>query len=118
MKNHQLPAILTCGQIYRNCKIAGKQCKIYEFDTSIKHPLRGSCDPLSIGNATVSEQLQTSRWISLKDSANYLGCTERHMRELARTRRIRSAVVARKLRFDVADLDAFVEGCVREQIPQ
>jgi hypothetical protein len=57
-----------------------------------------------------------SVWMRLGDAATYLHCSERFLRELARTRQIRSAVVAHKLHFDVADLDAYIRSCTREAV--
>jgi excisionase family DNA binding protein len=66
----------------------------------------------------MSTQLHASGWVRLKDAAEYLHCTERHLRELARTRRIRSAVIARKLHFNIVDLDEYISSCIRERIEQ
>jgi hypothetical protein len=57
-----------------------------------------------------------STWVRLSDAAAYLHCSERFLRELARTRQVRSAVVAHKLHFDVADLDAYIRSCTREAV--
>lgn len=57
-----------------------------------------------------------STWMRLGAAAAYLHCSERHLRELARTRRVRSALVARKLHFDVTDLDAYIRACTREAV--
>jgi hypothetical protein len=54
--------------------------------------------------------------VRLSDAAAYLHCSERFLRELARTRQVRSAVVAHKLHFDVADLDAYIRSCTREAV--
>ncbi len=49
-------------------------------------------------------------------ACEYLGITERYMRRLVSTRRIRHYKVGHFLRFAPADLDAFMSANVREPV--
>ena len=54
--------------------------------------------------------------LRIREAAEYLQCSERFLRELARSRGIRVSLVARKLYFSVEDLEAYIERCTREAV--
>lgn len=58
---------------------------------------------MAAGSTRQSEQL-----LDAEAAARRLGTTERHVRRLAHERRLDSVKVGKKLRFDPADLDAFI----------
>lgn len=49
------------------------------------------------------------RLLDLKGAAQYMDDTERHVRELWQSRRLAGVKVGRKVRFDLRDLDEFIE---------
>lgn len=49
------------------------------------------------------------RLVDIAATAAYLGTTERHIRELVYTRRIPFVKIGRALRFDVRDLDRWID---------
>lgn len=51
----------------------------------------------------------TARLVDQAGAAEYLGTTERHIRELKYRRAIPFVKVGRSLRFDVRDLDRWIE---------
>ena len=49
------------------------------------------------------------RLLTVSEAANYLGFTERHLRRLVSERRITYVKDVKLLRFDVRDLDAWID---------
>lgn len=49
------------------------------------------------------------RLLDYPDAAQYMGTTERHIRELWATRRLTGVKLGGRVRFDQADLDAYIE---------
>lgn len=54
--------------------------------------------------------IDTTNWLTVEDAAAYLGASESFVRKLVLEQRIRHYKVGKLLRFDPADLEAFVRG--------
>jgi len=52
---------------------------------------------------------QSSRLLTVSEAADYLGFNERHLRRMVNERRITHVKDVKLLRFDVRDLDAWIE---------
>jgi len=56
------------------------------------------------------------RFVGVPDAAKYIDVSERFIRRLVEQRRIRHYKVGQFVKFDTADLDAFVEAGKREAV--
>lgn len=54
--------------------------------------------------------------LDYEQAAKYLGTTPRHVRELWAKRRLPGVKVGRLVRFDIGDLDKFIESNRREAV--
>lgn len=72
-----------------------------------------------MSTTTKAPQSITARTpLDLLGAAAHLGVTERYMRRAVAERRIRHYKVGKLLRFDPADLDAFMAAGVVEAVPR
>jgi excisionase family DNA binding protein len=59
----------------------------------------------------VTPKKHENRLIKCRQAAAYLGICERKLWELEKSNRIPSVRIDRSVRFDMADLDAFIRRC-------
>ena len=60
--------------------------------------------------------ISAQRLLTISEAADYLGFNERHLRRLVNERRITHVKDVKLLRFDVRDLDSWIEAHRREVI--
>lgn len=63
-----------------------------------------------------AETRLSARTLNAAEAASYLGVTERFVRKLVETRRIAYLKVGRLVRFQAADLDAYLKSCRVEMV--